>query len=400
MLPILNAMGFHAMTVHWEFAYGPEEFLGLARELEYPVLAINCYQEKTGDLVFPPFTIIEKSGLLVGVIGIASNIVDKVMPASFGEGLRFTLGRDELPGYVKQLRRERVDLIVVLSHLGFPQDVKLAEEAKGVDLWLSGHTHNRLCSIAYVNGTAIIQSGCHGSFIGRVRLEMEGGAVKGLDHRLMTVGKDLPPHPEVDELVRDQMQGHRDLLQRIVGMTRTDLNRSTVLESTMDNFLLQSLIDLTGADVAFSNGWRFGAPVPAGPVRMNDLYNILPMNPPVSMVTLTGREIRQMMEENLERTFSSDPFLQMGGYVKRCLGVNIYFKIENPPGNRIQEMFVKGKRLQPAGEYSVAFVTSQGVPKGYGTGMRDLDVNALDAMQQLLAKGSVNAELRGSVVAV
>jgi len=80
------------------------------------------------------------------------------------------------------------------------------------------------------------------------------------------------------------------------------------MESTMDNFLLQSLIDLTGAEVAFSNGWRFGAPVPVGPVSVNDLYNIIPMNPPVSRVLLKGREIWSMMEENLERTFSRDPF--------------------------------------------------------------------------------------------
>jgi S-sulfosulfanyl-L-cysteine sulfohydrolase len=106
MLPILNAMGFDAMTVHWEFAYGPKEFPGLARELKYPVLAINCYKKTTGDLVFSPFTFLEKNGLLIGVIGIASNIVDKAMPEHFSQGLRFTLGREELPGYIKLLRKK------------------------------------------------------------------------------------------------------------------------------------------------------------------------------------------------------------------------------------------------------------------------------------------------------
>jgi S-sulfosulfanyl-L-cysteine sulfohydrolase len=185
-----------------------------------------------------------------------------------------------------------------------------------------------------------------------------------------------------------------------VGRTKTDLNRSTVLESTMDNFLLQSLIDQTEADVAFSNGWRYGAPVPVGPITMNDLYNIIPMNPPVSVVTLTGRDIWQMLEENLERTFSRDPYQQMGGYVKRCLGLNVYFKIENPAGARIQELFVHGKRLQLDKKYIVAFVTSQGVPLGYGTERKDLEVRATEAMQQFLAKGALNADLRGSIVAV
>ncbi len=62
-----------------------------------------------------------------------------------------------------------------------------------------------------------------------------------------------------------------------------------------------------------------------------------------------------MMEENLERTFSADPYRQMGGYVKRCLGLNLYFKIENPPGERIQAFFVQGKPLEKTG-YMMLFM--------------------------------------------
>jgi S-sulfosulfanyl-L-cysteine sulfohydrolase len=204
----------------------------------------------------------------------------------------------------------------------------------------------------------------------------------------------------VEEMVNHKMQPHRDYLETVVGETKTALNRNTMLESTMDNLLLRSLIDLTGSDVAFSNGWRFGAPVPTGPVTMNDLYNIIPMNPPISTAVLTGKEIRQMMEENLERTFSRDPFQQMGGYVKRFLGMNVYFKIENPPGNRVQEVFVQGRRMQPEARYSAAFVTTQGVPEHFGIGKENLQIRAVEAMQRLLMKGSVHADLRGPAVAV
>ncbi len=400
MLPILNFLDLDAMTAHWEFAHGPEHFKGLAKELKYPVLAINCYENKTNDLVFPPFTLLEKNGLLVGVIGIASNIVDKVMPASFSKGLHFSLGKDELPEYVRQLLKERVDMIIVISHLGLPQDIRLAEDVKGVDLWLSGHTHNRLFEPLYVNGSVIIQSGCHGSFLGRIDLEFDAGKIKRLSHRLLPVAEDIRPHLEADELVSRAVAPHREFLERAVGKIETALNRNTVLESTMDNFLLKSLIDLTGADLAFSNGWRFGAPVPIGPLTVNDLYNIIPMNPPVSLVKLTGREIWNMMEENLERTFSRDPYRQMGGYVKRCLGLNLYFKIENPHGSRIQEIFVKGRHLKPEMICNAAFVTSQGVPLQYGTERVTLEVKAVEAMERFLSRGPQRAELMGSIVAV
>lgn len=400
MIPILNSLGFGAMTAHWEFAYGPDQLMRLAKELKYPVLAINCYQKSSGNLAFAPSTIIEKNGLLVGIIGIASNIVDKTMPPSYSEGLRFTIGREELPLEMERLRRERVDLIIVISHLGFPQDVKLATEVKGTDIWLSGHTHNRIYRPVYVNGTTMIQSGCHGSFLGRLDLEAEGKKVR-LMHSLVIVDRDIKPDPLVEEIVNRALEPHREMLQVISGKTETALNRNTILECTMDNFLLQSLIDLTGSEVAFSNGWRYGAPIPVGPVTMNDLYNIIPMNPPVYLVKLTGREILEIMEENLERTFSGDPYNQMGGYVKRCMGLNIYFKAENPPGTRIQEIFIRGRRLQPDAVYSASYVTMQGVPEMYGSERQNLEVNAVEAMQRYLSKvGTARAQLVGSVVAV
>ncbi len=403
MLPILNALGFSATTAHWEFAYGPEQFMSLAEELKYPVLAVNCYRKNSGDLAFSPSTIIEKSGMLVGIIGIASNIVDKTMPQSYSEGLRFTLGREELSEQIRQMRRERVDLIVVISHLGFPQDVRLASEVGGVDIWLSGHTHNRLYEPAYINGTVMIQSGCHGTFLGRLDLEVDGDGMSrriNLSHKLIAVQQEIKPDPSVEETINRELDSHRQMLDTVVGMTKTALNRNTILESTMDNFLLQSILNASGTKLAFSNGWRYGAPVPVGPVTMNDLYDILPMNPPVSLVKLTGREIWNMMEENLELTFSRNPYNQMGGYVKRCLGLNVYFKLENPPGARIQEIFVQGKRLKMDEVYSAAFLMQQAVLPKYGQDREDTDIKAVDAMRYLLVKGPVCAGLIGSVVAI
>ncbi|HOI12529.1 MAG TPA: bifunctional metallophosphatase/5'-nucleotidase [Methanoculleus sp.] len=401
LVPILNALRFDAMTAHWEFAYGPKQFKKVARALDYPVLADNCYDDATNELIFLPYTVCETDDLQVGVIGIAATIVDKVMPDSFSKGIHFSLGNVELPGHIAHLREEEgVDLVVVISHLGFPQEVKLARETDGIDVLLSGHTHNRLFEPAVVNDTVIIQSGCHGSFLGRLDLVVEDRRVKHFDHELLVVGEEIQPDPEVEEMVEGVMEPHREYLSRIVGETRTGLSRTTVLEATMDNLLLQALIDATGAEMAFSNGWRYGAPVPPGPVTVNDLWDIIPVNPPVSTVEITGRELRAMMEENLERTFARDPYEQMGGYVKRCMGVNLYCRIENPAGLRIQEFFAAGKRLDPDAVYRAAFVTGQGVPPKYGKNRQNLDVRAIEALERYLSSGPVSAELRGSVTAI
>ena len=107
MIPILNSLGLDAMTAHWEFAYGPTVFNQRVAELNYPMLAINIFDKVTKKLVYQPYSIKEIGGLRIGLIGIASNIVDKTMPPSFSEGIYFTLGKDELPPIIDLLRIQR-----------------------------------------------------------------------------------------------------------------------------------------------------------------------------------------------------------------------------------------------------------------------------------------------------
>lgn len=401
-VPLLNALAFDAMTAHWEFAYGPAHLRSLAKSLRYPLLAINCYEKKNGQLAFSPSCVIERAGLRIGVVGIAATIVDKSMPPAFSEGIRFTLGRDELPAHIARLReQERVDLIVVLSHLGFPQDVRLASEVDGIDVLLSGHTHNRLSRPVQVNGAVIIQSGCHGSFVGRLDLEVEQGRIAGFAHSLVLIDDSFTPDPAMQRMVEDVLRPHREMLDEVIGHTRIGLNRNTVLETTMDNLLLDAIAEAAGTSLAFANGWRYGAPVRPGPIKRNDLWNMIPANPPVSTVEVTGEEIWTMMEENFERTFSSNPYEQMGGYVKRCRGVNIYAKIENPPGQRIERFFVDSIPIVRDRTYTAAYVTMQAIPQHFGRKRRNLDVGAVKALERYLAGNrEVEPALRGTVVAV
>ena len=402
LIPILNSLGLDAMTAHWEFAYGPKIFNQRVAELNYPMLANNVYDKVTKKPVYQSYTVKEIGGLRIGLMGIASNIIDKTMPPSYSEGIYFTLGKDELPPIIDLLRiQEKVDLIVLVSHLGFSQDMKFLSEVHGIDICLSGHTHNRLYNPVINGKTIVIQSGCHGSFLGRLDLEVDGGQIVDYRHRLIEVEAATQPDPTVDELINRALAPYKNDLSEVVGETVTALNRGTTLEATMDNFLLQALLESTGAQLAFSNGWRYGAPIVPGQITLNDLYNIIPMNPPVSTVELTGEEIRAMLEENLERTFSCNPYQQMGGYVKRCLGLNVYFKIENPQGHRIQKIFIGNEELQPDRYYTAVFVTMQGVPQKYGRNRENRSERIIDALRKYLTKHHpVRAELRGTFVAV
>src|SRR5699024_6184091 len=378
LLPILNKLAFDAMTAHWEFAYGPQHVETLVSGLIYPMLACNCYDEETEKLVFPSHMVVERGGLNIGVIGIAEHIIDKTMPAHFSEGVYFTLGNEELPGIIKELRDDGVDLVVVLSHFGFPQEVRLAREVDGIDVLLSGHTHNALKEPVVVNDTIIFQSGCHGAHLGRLDIVLQDKNIVDFSHELIEVTEDVQVDKEVAAMIDELEAPYRDMLDEVIGETKTGLHRYRQLETTMDNFLLQALLDVSGAELAFSNGWRYGAPIPVGPITMEDIWNIIPTNPPVSVVDITGAELIDMLEENLENTFASDPYDQMGGYVKRCLGMKMYVKLENPAGMRVQDLFIGGEKVEKDRVYEAAFVTTQGVPAKYGANRRNLNVKAVD----------------------
>ena len=402
VVPIVNELGLEAWTAHWEFAWGPEHLQEIAAEMNHPLLAINCYDDETGERVFQPSMVIERAGLRIGVIGIAAVIVDKTMPDHFSEGVRMTIGAEELGPEIQRLRGEEAcDLIVLVSHLGFPQEVKLARKVDGIDVLLSGHTHDRLYRPVEVDDTIVFQSGCHGSFLGRLDCTIDNGKIVSWEHDLIIVGGDIEPDWELQGMVREITAPDADHLAQVIGETRTPLYRAKALESTMDNLLLRSLLDCTGAQLAFSNGWRYGAPVQPGPITLGDLWNIIPVNPPVSTCTLTGAELREMLEENIEHTFSRDPWNQMGGWVKRSYGLNCYMKVENAAGTRIEELFVGDRHVRDEDEFDVAFVTTQGVPERYGADRESLDVDAIEAMRRYIeANSPVEAPEVGTFVAL
>lgn len=400
--PLLNRIGFDAMTAHWEFAYGPDVLLQRAAALHYPVLAANVYRQESGERLFAPTLVKEVGDTRVGVIGLASHIVDKTMPPHFSTGLRFDVGNEVLPGLVEGLRRlERVDVVVVLSHLGFPQDMQLAGEVDGIDVILSAHTHNRLSQPAIVNDTLVIQSGAHGSFAGRLDLDLGGGGVSDYRHALIPIDADIDPDPEVERMVDEIMSPHREMLSDVVGRTRSGLDRATSVESTMDTVMLDAMLDATGAQVAFANGWRYGAPIPPGDITLNDLFNMVPMDPPVSTVDLRGEEILEMLEENMERTYARDAYEQMGGYLKRMAGAKAYIRVENPRGQRIQRIFIGNEELRPDATYQAVFVTAQGVAPEYGSNRGDIGSSAIDVLRSYLAKHDpLDGGVHGSFVLV
>ena len=251
LVPLMNELALDAMTVHWEFAYSPEGAREIAKALRHPVLAVNCHSNENDALVFEPFRMLERGGLRVAVIGLACPIVDKTMPPAFSKGVRFTIGNEELPRWIRAAREEhRADLVVVLSHLGFPQDVKLAREVQGIDVLVSGHTHNRMQQAVVEGGTILFQSGCHGSFVGRLDVQVEGRRIVAHEHSLLPVDARLGEEPRMRSLVETALAAEREKLAEVVGLVSQPLHRYAMLSSPMDDVLLEAVAEAADTEIA------------------------------------------------------------------------------------------------------------------------------------------------------
>lgn len=379
LVPILNRLGLSGMVGHWDFAYTPEHLLSLASNLNYPVLGINVYN-KDGSLFLDPYSIIDIGNQKVAVIGICSNIIDKIMSEPFYEGIYITDGLTEINRYVKEVRDKSATVVILLSHNGFPQDLELLRQTDGIDICLSAHTHNRLYEPVYVNDTIVIQCGCHGAFVGHLKLSFSEKGIDTHEYELIEVDWEIADTEEIQIAVNHIMKPYRNLQEQVVGQTDHILHRYDTFSSSMDNLLLESINKASGLDIAFSNGWRYGSPIDKGDITLWDLYNIVPMNPLISTVEMTGQEIIDMLEENFELTFSANPMKQMGGYCKRTMGLQMKFHIENPRGYRIEEIYYKDEHLKKNKVYKVAYITEQGVSSKYGTNRKNLEITAVQAM--------------------
>lgn len=407
IVPVVNALGIDVFVPgNWEFAYGPEVFRQRMRELTAPVAAINLFDRTSGRRLFAPSVVKEIDGVRVGVVGVTSVIVESSMAPAFSSGLRFTF-KEALQEEVDRLRREGAAIVLLATELGLAQEVRLAKEIRGVDFILGGHTHERTVTPVLDGGTPIIQAGSEGSFLARLVFTVRDGRVVRYDHALLEVTPEkYTPDPAVSRLVADARRPFEARLSQVVGRTGTPLFRKGVLESSMDNLIADAVRDATGADIGLTNGFRFSYPVTPGPMTEEDLFNVFPMDAPLKLGTLTGRQLKAFWEDGLDQVFAADAYGQRGGWGPRASGMTLRVRLGAPKGQRVIEMRVGGVPVADDRQYTVASCDRPGDPADRlcrfdgAANARTLPTTIQQAMRQYLKKHPVvRPEAEGRIVA-
>lgn len=359
----LNSLGLDVfLPGNWEPVYGRERFKALMARLKAEVIAYNFHETDSGRRLFKPGVTIQRNGVRVAFVGLTDPTTTVRQPPDQVRGLDSTR-LDGLRDYVKSLRSS-ADLIVAVGHTGLTVSRQIARENPELDVILSGHTHERTEQAVREGRTLIIEPGSMGSFLGRLDLTLDArNQIMSHDFKLIPVNvDDYAEHPETASLVKAALAPYRQRMSKIVGKVASPLLRYDVLETTTDDFISDAVKDITGAQIGLTNGFRFGPPVLPGPLTVADLWNMLPLDARMKSGTVSGRQLREYLENELELVFSRDAWKLSGGWGPRASGMTIRFTAGNPAGKRLVSVQVNGKEISDGEEYRIGGCERAGEP--------------------------------------
>ncbi|MGO1117086.1 thiosulfohydrolase SoxB [Rhodovibrionaceae bacterium A322] len=359
MVKVMNALETDAMTAHWEFTYGTDRVEELIEQNNGEFLAQNVRDTEWEEPVFEGAAFFERGGVKVAVIGQAFPYTPVANPRYKIPTWSFGIREEAVQAKVDEVREAGAELVVLLSHNGFDVDRKLSGRVKGIDVVLSGHTHDAVPEAVKVGKTLIIASGSHGKFLSRLDLDVRDGEVKGYNYRLIPVFSDvITPDADMAKLIADIRAPYADELSRVLGRSESLLYRRGNFNGTFDDLICQSLLEQRDAEIALSPGFRWGATVlPGQDITVEDVHNMTSITYPAAYrSSMSGQMVKDILEDVADNLFNPDPYYQQGGDMVRVGGLGYRIDPAKKIGERVTEMvhLKSGKPIDPGKDYTVS----------------------------------------------
>ena len=361
MVNVMNALNTEAMTFHWEFTLGSDRVHEIIDTLPFPALGQNIFDAEWDEPAeyFKPYTFFERGGSKIAVIGQAFPYMPIANPSWMFPEYSFGIRDENMQAMVDEVRGLGADLVVVLSHNGFDVDKKMASIVTGIDIILSGHTHDALPEPVLIDNTIIVASGSNGKFVSRVDLDVRNGQMMGFKHKLIPIFSDvITPDPDMAALIDGERAPYVDQLSEVIGQSESLLYRRGNFNGTWDDLICQALIEEREADISMSPGVRWGPSIlPGQDITREDIWNVTSMSyGKVYRTEMTGEFIHIILEDVADNLFNPDPYYQQGGDMVRIGGMGYRIDINKPQGERITELTLlkTGERIDPSITYIVA----------------------------------------------
>ena len=341
MVAAMKALQPDAMVGHWEFTFGKDRVDELINEMGYPFLGSNCFDTEWEERVFESTAYFERGGVNVAVIGQHFPYTPIANPRYLVEGWSFGIRPEEIQNNIDEARENGAEIVVLLSHNGFDVDQKLAAELDGLDVILTGHTHDAVPEAIRIGNTLVLSSGSHGKYLGRIDLKVENGRVVDASSTLIPVFSDvITPDPEMTSLITELRSPFEAECNRVIGQTGSLLYRRGNFNGTWDDVICDAIREERDVEISLSPGFRWGTTLLADTaITIDDMYSQTSMNyPAVYRSEMTGEQLKVMLEDVCDNLFNPDPYYQQGGDMVRVGGMSYECAPKQKMGNRIQNM--------------------------------------------------------------
>jgi sulfur-oxidizing protein SoxB len=358
MVDCMKLLKPDAMTGHWEFTLGEARVKELVEDLGFAFLAQNIRDTEWNEPAFKASATFERGGIRVAVIGQALPYTPIANPRWMIPNWSFGIREEDLQKQVDTVRKDGAQLVVLLSHNGFDLDRKLASRVSGIDVILTGHTHDALPEAVKVGKTLLIASGCHGKFVSRLDLDVRDGEVKGYRYKLIPVFSDvIAPEPQMAAAIHKVRAPHEKMLREVIGKADTLLYRRGNFNGTLDDVICEALLSERDAEIALSPGFRWGTSIlPGQDITVEDIYNATAITYPACYrMTMSGARLKEILEDVADNLFNPDPYYQQGGDMVRVGGLGYTIDIGKSMGSRISDLKLlrTGQPLEADKDYTV-----------------------------------------------
>jgi sulfur-oxidizing protein SoxB len=364
MVDACKLLGVDVMTGHWEFTYGMERVKEIiekdfAGKVDF--VAQNVKTNDFGDQVFKPYVIREINGVPCAIIGQAFPYTPIANPRYMVADWAFGIQDDNMQKMVDEARGKGAQVVVVISHNGMDVDLKMASRVTGIDAIMGGHTHDGMPVASIVNNksgkTLVTNAGSNGKFLGVLDFEVKEKKVVDFRYKLLPVFANmLPADKEMDALITKIRAPYEAKLGQTLAVTEGTLYRRGNFNGTGDQLLLDALMDVQGADIAFSPGFRWGTSLLAGQAITREwLMDMTATTYSWATVSeMSGATIKTVLEDVADNLFNPDPYYQQGGDMVRVGGLQYSCNPLAGAGKRIDDMRLNGKLIEADKVYKVA----------------------------------------------
>ncbi|MFO0360130.1 MAG: bifunctional metallophosphatase/5'-nucleotidase [Flavobacteriales bacterium] len=378
-VPILDELNYDLyLPGNWEVIYNKKNMQTLLGALKGPKVCANMYHDKgdgeKGELVFPPYHVWNVNGVKIGFLGYTDHLVPVRQSPNYSKGIVYTKPEENLAHYVDVLRnQEQCAAVLIIAHLGLSQQIHLANmpDCEGVDYILGGDTHERVRIPIQCKYAKVVEPGAFGSFVGKLNLTIEKGKVIKDEYELVEItSSKFKADKKMITLIENLEAPFASEINQVIGYSTIPLYRYFVIENTIDTMILNALRwQVKDVDIVLSNGFRFCPPrtTPDAtgniPITSGFVFDMLPVDSVVRTGQVSGKQINEWLEKELNNVFAKNASERFGGWVIKFSGMKVTFNAFAEKGKRVQSVLVANEPLQLDRIYTICACERDGDPE-------------------------------------